>query len=144
MYRVEEGYLLASLLKAKVKYFHEEFVTVSEFRQFERSLYKKANELGVSIVCVSQYDLKDYFSYHGSNACYTIKEGLQLSDILGRFEGYLPIDVLKLFYSDEFMLDMFIRVEQEEISEQKRTLEKKDLLLRRLELMNIGAKEKSR
>lgn len=51
---------------------------------------------------------------------------------------------MKLFYSDEFMLDMFIRVEQEEISEQKRTLEKKDLLLRRLELMNIGAKEKSR
>lgn len=39
MYRVEEGYLLASLLKAKVKYFHEEFVTVSEFRQFERSVF---------------------------------------------------------------------------------------------------------
>lgn len=144
MYRVEEGFLLASLLKAKVKYFYEEFVTISELRHFERELYQKSGELGISLVCVSQYDLQDYFSYHGSNACYTIKEGVQLSNILRRFEGYLPVDVLKLLYSDEFMLELFIRVEQEEIREQKRTLEKKELLLKQLELRDREDKEKSR
>ena len=111
MYRVEEGYLLASLLKTKMKYFHEEFVTVHELRQFERELYP--------IVCVLQYDLNNYFSYNGSNGSYTIKEGLHLSNILGRFEGYLPIDVLKLLYSDELVLDMFIKVEGEELKTQK-------------------------
>ena len=115
MYRVEQGYLLASLLKAKINYFHEEFVTVHELRQFERELYQKSSELDIPIVCVSQYDLNNYFSYNGQNACYTIKEGLQLSDILGRFEGYLPIDVLKLLYTDEFMLEILIKVEKEEV-----------------------------
>ncbi len=140
MYRVEEGYLLASLLKAKVKYFHEEFVTVLELRRFEQELYQKSTELDIPIVCVSQDDLADYFSYNGSNNCYTIKEGLQLSDILGRFEGYLPVDVLKLLYVDEFMLEMFIKLEEEEIKMQEKALEKKKLLLKRLELKSLENK----
>ena len=144
MYRVEQGYLLASLLKAKINYFHEEFVTVHELRQFERELYQKSSELDIPIVCVSQGDLKDYFSYNESNACYTIKKGLQLSDVLERFEGYLPIDVLKLLYSDEFMLEMFMKVEVSEIIEQEREIKKKKLVLQQLELKNIKFKEKSR
>lgn len=144
MYRVEEGYLLASLLKTKIKYFHEEFVTVHELRQFERELYQKSNELDIPIVCVSQYDLNNYFIYNGSNGCYTMKEGLHLSDILGRFEGYLPIDVLKLLYSDDFILDMFVKVEEEELKMQERALEKKKLMLKQIELQNIKLTEKTR
>lgn len=144
MYRLEEGYLLASLLKMKIKYFHEYFVTNSELRRFEQELYQKSNELDIPIVCVSQDDLDDYFTYQGSHGCYVMKEGIGLADILRRFEVYLPIDVLKLLYSDEFMLELFIRVEQEEIREQKRTLEKKELLLKQLELRNREDKEKSR
>ena len=144
MYRVEQGYLLASLLKAKINYFHEEFVTVHELRQFERELYQKSSELDIPIVCVSQYDLNNYFSYNGQNACYTIKEGLQLSDILGRFEGYLSIDVLKLLYTDEFMLEILIKVEKEEVKEQEKALEKKKLMLKQLELKNIKLAEKNK
>lgn len=111
MYRVEEGYLLASLLKAKKRYFNENYVAASELWHFERELYQKSSELDIPIVCVSQHDLKDYFSYHGTIACYIIKDGLQLSDVLARFEGYLPIDVLKLLYVDEFMIDLLLKVE---------------------------------
>ena len=52
MYRLEEGYLLASLLKMKIKYFREYFVTNSELRRFEQELYQKSNELDIPIVCV--------------------------------------------------------------------------------------------
>lgn len=144
MYRVGVGYLLTSLLKMKIKYFHEYFVTNSELRRFEQELYQKEKELDISLVCVPQDDLDDYFTYQGSHGCYVMKEGIGLADILRRFEVYLPIDVLKLLYSDEFMLELFIRVEQEEIREQKRTLEKKELLLKQLELRNREDKEKSR
>lgn len=87
MYRVEEGYLLASLLKAKVKYFHEEFVTVLELRRFEQELYQKSTELDIPIVCVSQDDLDDYFSYNGSNACYTIKDVYNYQIFQGDLKG---------------------------------------------------------
>ncbi len=144
MYRVEEGYLLASLLKMKIKYFHEYFVTNSELRRFEQELYQKEKELDISLVCVSQDDLDDYFTYQGSHGCYVMKEGLHLSDILGRFEGYLPIDVLKLLYSDDFILDMFVKVEEEELKMQERALEKKKLMLKQIELQNIKLTEKTR
>lgn len=144
MYRLEEGYLLASLLKMKIKYFHEYFVTNSELRRFEQELYQKSNELDIPIVCVSQDDLDDYFTYQGSHGCYVMKEGLHLSDILGRFEGYLPIDVLKLLYSDDFILDMFVKVEEEELKMQERALEKKKLLLQQLELKSLKSEEKTR
>lgn len=117
-------------------------MTALELRQFKQELYQKSSELNISLVCVSQNDLADYFRYNGSNACYTIKEGLQLSDILGRFEGYLPIDVLKLLYIDEFMLEVIIKVEQKALKEQERTLEKKKLILKQLELKNVQNKEK--
>ena len=144
MYRLEEGYLLASLLKMKIKYFREYFVTNSELRRFEQELYQKSNELDIPIVCVSQDDLDDYFTYQGSHGCYVMKEGLHLSDILGRFEGYLPIDVLKLLYSDDFILDMFVKVEEEELKMQERALEKKKLMLKQIELQNIKLTEKTR
>lgn len=144
MYRLEEGYLLASLLKMKIKYFREYFVTNSELRRFEQELYQKSNELDIPIVCVSQDDLDDYFTYQGSHGCYVMKEGLHLSDILGRFEGYLPIDVLKLLYSDDFILDMFVKVEEEELKMQERALEKKKLLLQQLELKSLKSEEKTR
>ena len=144
MYRLEEGYLLASLLKMKIKYFREYFVTNSELRRFEQELYQKSNELDIPIVCVSQDDLDDYFTYQGSHGCYVMKEGLHLSDILGRFEGYLPIDVLKLLYSDDFILDMFVKVEEEELKMQERALEKKKLLLQQLELKILKSEEKTR
>ena len=73
-----------------------------------------------------------------------MKEGLHLSDILGRFEGYLPIDVLKLLYSDDFILDMFVKVEEEELKMQERALEKKKLMLKQIELQNIKLTEKTR
>ena len=73
-----------------------------------------------------------------------MKEGLHLSDILGRFEGYLPIDVLKLLYSDDFILDMFVKVEEEELKMQERALEKKKLLLQQLELKILKSEEKTR
>mgnify|MGYP005809224667 CR=1 FL=1 len=144
MYKVEEGYLLASLLKVKSKYFHEEIVGLSELRQFERELYQKSSELDIPIVCVSQYDLNDYFIYQGSNNCYAVKEGMQLSEVLGRFEGYLPLDVLKLLYSDDLILDMFVKVERKELKMQERELEKKKLLLKQLELRSIKQTEKVR
>ena len=144
MYRVEEGYLLASLLKMKIKYFHEYFVTNSELRRFEQELYQKEKELDISLVCVSQDDLDDYFTYQGSHGCYVMKEGLHLSDILRRFEGYLPFDVLKLLYSDDFVLNLFVQVEQEELKIQERALEKKKLLLQQLELNSLKSKEKTR
>lgn len=144
MYRVGVGYLLASLLKMKIKYFHEYFVTNSELRRFEQELYQKEKELDISLVCVSQDDLDDYFTYQGSHGCYVMKEGLHLSDILGRFEGYLPIDVLKLLYSDDFILDMFVKVEEEELKMQERALEKKKLMLKQIELQNIKLTEKTR
>ena len=144
MYRVGEGYLLASLFKVKKNYFHEEFVTRMELEYFKKALYQKADELSISLVCVFQDDLFDYFDYQGSMTCYTIKEGFQLSDILTRFEGYLSIDVLKLLYSDDFMLDMFVQVEGEELKMQERALEKKKLLLQQLELKSLKSREKTR
>lgn len=134
MYKVDDGCLLASLLKIKKKYFHEEYVTISELRQFEKVFYQKAKELDILIVCVSQNDLLDYFSYSESNGCYTIKEGLDLAHILNRFEGHLPFDILKLLYSDDFVLDLFIQVEYEELKEQAKNLERRSLILKQLEL----------
>ena len=34
MYKIEKGYLLASLLKTKKRYLNEEYVTVTELQQF--------------------------------------------------------------------------------------------------------------
>ena len=144
MYRVGVGYLLASLLKMKIKYFHEYFVTISELRQFEQELYQKSNELDIPIVCVSQDDLDDYFTYQGSHGCYVMKEGIGLADILRRFEVYLPVEVLQLLYTDEFMLEMFIKVEEQELKADEGTLEKKNLLLQQLELNSLKSKEKTR
>ena len=144
MYRVGVGYLLASLLKMKIKYFHEYFVTISELRQFEQELYQKSNELDIPIVCVPQDDLNDYFTYQGSHGCYVMKEGIGLADILRRFEGYLPVEVLQLLYTDEFMLEMFIKVEEQELKADEGTLEKKNLLLQQLELNSLKSKEKTR
>ena len=144
MYRLEEGYLLASLLKMKIKYFREYFVTNSELRRFEQELYQKEKELDISLVCVSQDDLDDYFTYQGSHGCYVMKEGIGLADILRRFEGYLPVEVLQLLYTDEFMLEMFIKVEEQELKVDEGTLEKKSLLLQQLELNSLKSKEKTR
>ena len=144
MYRVGVGYLLTSLLKMKIKYFREYFVTNSELRRFEQELYQKEKELDISLVCVSQDDLDDYFTYQGSHGCYVMKEGIGLADILRRFEGYLPVEVLQLLYTDEFMLEMFIKVEEQELKADEGTLEKKNLLLQQLELNSLKSKEKTR
>ena len=73
-----------------------------------------------------------------------MKEGIGLADILRRFEGYLPVEVLQLLYTDEFMLEMFIKVEEQELKADEGTLEKKNLLLQQLELNSLKSKEKTR
>lgn len=67
-----------------------------------------------------------------------------MDDILARFEGYLPFDVLKLLYTDEFMIDLLLEVEQQEIASQEKSLEKKKLLLKQLELEELKNKSRSK
>lgn len=138
MYRVEEGYLLAYLFKEKVKYFHEEFVTRTELL----ILCQKINASDLPIVCVGQDDLEDYFTYHDNIGCYTIKKGLQLSDILSRFLGYMPIEVLKVLYANDWQI--FMDVEKMSLREQERELERKKLLLKQAELQQMKQSGKSR
>ncbi len=144
MYKIEKGYLLASLLKTKKRYLNEEYVTVTELQQFSRKLYQKAGELNIPILCIEQYDLYLYFQYNEKLCCYTLKDGIGLDDILARFEGYLPFDVLKLLYTDEFMIDLLLEVEQQEIASQEKSLEKKKLLLKQLELEELKNKGRSK
>ena len=51
---------------------------------------------------------------------------------------------MKLLYTDEFMLEILIKVEKEEVKEQEKALEKKKLMLKQLELKNIKLAEKNK
>ena len=144
MYKVEKGYLLASLFKAKKRYLQENYVTISELQYFTRKLYQKAGEYNIPILCIEQDDLYLFFEYHGEIGCFTLKKGIGLEQILARFEAYLPFDVLKLLYTDEFMFDLLFQVEQLELATEETRLEKKKLQLKQLELENLKGKEKTR
>ena len=144
MYRVEKGYLLASLLKAKKRYLNEEYVTALELQQFRIKLYQKAGEFNIPICCTEQDDLYLYFQYNERLSCYTIKNSIGLDYVLTRFEGYLPFDVLKLLYADEFMIDLLLEVEQQEIASQEKSIEKKKLQLKQLELESLKNKGRSK
>lgn len=137
MVRILEGYLIASLLLAKRNYLSEEYISVDELNKYRSLMYDKASSFGIDILFVVDEDQQKYFDYN--IGIYTLKEGLNLERVLGgKYEAYLPLEVLKLLYEDNIVKEMLIEVINESIKEEEKHLERKKLLIKKLELETLN------
>lgn len=138
MYRkVENGYLLAKLLKMKKEYFYEDFVTASELHAFIESVCLKALELGLILDCI--YDEEFYHCFDLRVDVYTLKDHIDLGTVLSGYTQLQSLDIIKALNQLDF-LSVLIDIEKKEVIKQERALEKKKLLLKRLELKSLENK----
>ena len=132
MYRkVENGYLLAKLLKMKKEYFYEDFVTASELHAFIESVCLKALELGLILDCI--YDEEFYHCFDLRVDVYTLKDHIDLGTVLSGYTQLQSLDIIKALNQLDF-LSVLIDIEKKEVIKQERALEKKEAIIKKIRI----------
>ena len=119
MYRkLENGYLLAKLLKIKKEYFSEDFVTTSELNAFIENVCLRALDLGLSLNCKYDDELYYYFDLH-VNDVYSLKDHVDLGTVLSRYTQMQSLDVIKALNQLDF-LSVLIDIAKKELIKKER------------------------
>lgn len=100
-------FVALSLIKAKNKIFHENFITMSELDQFEHFLQKEFNNRDLDIVITS-----NTLSTEGFN----IIEGVIMESDTSCFDlNFLPMNVLSILYDTKLIAGFLVQLEKEKI-----------------------------
>lgn len=101
--RVEKSYLLASIMRAKFRYFKEDFVTKKEVNVLAQAMQNRFNRHNAGATIIDEVD-QYYFKDMGDRYILNKDNSVDIRDIEARYQAYLPIGLLKLVWEDRIIL----------------------------------------
>ena len=113
---LQNDYTALALIDAKNKIFQENFITLSEFNQFNLSLQQEFHNRGLDVVVASGFLSKNDF---------TIINGIiMLRDECSCNIDRLPTDISTVLRDSQFITDFFIQQESNKLNILEQTQQK--------------------
>ncbi|MFQ6723821.1 MAG: hypothetical protein ACLRFE_00620 [Clostridia bacterium] len=103
MYYVSKSYMLASIMKTKMKYFQDAIVTDRELNVLTNAMQKRFNEFNIKAIITEDVD-NVCFEFRGDSYFISDKYGYTIEDVKDKYQAYLPLDILAMIWDEKFIL----------------------------------------
>ena len=103
MYYVPKSYMLASIMKIKIKYFQDGCVTDRELNVLSSAMQKRFNEFNIKAIITEDINYSDF---ENIGLMYVINDRYRqtIEDIEANYQAYLPLDILAMIWDEKFIL----------------------------------------
>ncbi len=103
MYYVPKSYMLASIMKTKIKYFQDGCVTDRELNVLTNAMQKRFNEFNIKAIITEDINYSDF---ENIGLMYVINDRYRqtIEDIEANYQAYLPLDILAMIWDEKFIL----------------------------------------
>ena len=103
MYYVPKSYMLASIMKTKIKYFQDAIVTDRELNVLTNAMQKRFNEFNIKAIITEDINYNDF---ENIGLMYVINDRYTatIEDIEASYQAHLPLDILTMIWDEKFIL----------------------------------------
>lgn len=103
MHYVPKSYMLASIMKTKIKYFQDGCVTDRELNVLTNAMQKRFNEANFNVIITEDINYSDF---ENIGLMYVINDRYRqtIEDIEATYQAYLPLDILAMIWDEKFIL----------------------------------------
>lgn len=103
MYYVPKSYMLASIMKTKIKYFQDAIVTDRELNVLTNAMQKRFNEFNINVIITEDINYSDF---ENIGLMYVINDRYRqtIYDIEKTYQAHLPLDILAMIWDEKFIL----------------------------------------
>ena len=103
MYYVPKSYMLASIMKTKIKYFKDGCVTDRELNVLTNAMQKRFNEFNINAIITEDIN---YTDFENIGLMYVINDRWRqtIYDIEKTYQAHLPLDILSMIWNEKFIL----------------------------------------
>lgn len=103
MYYVPKSYMLASIMKTKIKYFQDAIVTDRELNVLTNAMQKRFNEFNINAIITEDIN---YTDFENIGLMYVINDrwSQTIYDIEKTYQAHLPLDILSMIWDEKFIL----------------------------------------
>ena len=103
MYYVPKSYMLASIMKTKIKYFQDGCVTDRELNVLTNAMQKRFNEFNIKAIITEDINYSDF---ENIGLMYVINDRYRqtIEDIEANYQAHLPLDILAMIWDEKFIL----------------------------------------
>lgn len=103
MYYVPKSYMLASIMKTKIKYFQDAIVTDRELNVLTNAMQKRFNEYNIKAIITEDINYNDF---ENIGLMYVINDRWRttIEDIEKKYQAHLPLDILSMIWDEKFIL----------------------------------------
>lgn len=129
---INKGFIIASIIKIKEKYFEECFATFKEVNIITRELQQLCNKQ-VNTCIKDEVDNRYINIYNG---IYTLSEDISSLELKDIYESYCPLEIAPIIFSENIIYEyiLMIKTSQIETAMYKKSKQKDDCKLLKLTL----------
>lgn len=126
MYYVPKSYMLASIMKTKIKYFKDGCVTDRELNVLTNAMQKRFNESNINAIITEDINYSDF---ENIGLMYVINDRYTatIEDIEASYQAHLPLDILTMIWDENFILKGLTRNLNSTIQRLEETCEQSNL-----------------
>lgn len=126
MYYVPKSYMLASIMKTKIKYFQDAIVTDRELNVLTNAMQKRFNEFNINAIITEDIN---YTDFENIGLMYVINDrySTTIEDIEATYQAHLPLDILAMIWDEKFILKGLTKNLNSTLSSVEETCEQSNL-----------------
>lgn len=100
---IPKSYMLASIMKTKIKYFKDGCVTDRELNVLTNAMQKRFNEANFNVIITEDIN---YTDFENIGLMYVINDRYTttIEDIEANYQAHLPLDILAMIWDEKFIL----------------------------------------
>ena len=120
---IEKGYIVASILNVKNKYFGEQFVDYKELSCVTNVLQHYLIKNNVKAIITNDIDTS---FYKADSSVVTLNKN-SLQSVVDHYQGYCSLDALKIIWDEKLVLNLLINFKTIQLSHAEKLRDKNSL-----------------